>query len=261
MGAQERQKRKKIRRKLRGFFSLMLILVVFLLWGIYGILQSDFMNLKVVDVEGNITLTSEEVLEASQLLLQRNILKYNLQDIQENIETHPYIKTAEIERKLPNRLIINVKERKEYAIIAYMGSYLYIDNEGVVLKISDSYFSNQIPLITGLSLESFELGGDIVSSNTIGLINGLRLIEAANLSDMIDIISELNINEVDNLRLITIDGIEVLLGTSENPVYQMLTLREVLVNLYSMEKRDVIIDVRYEGHVTVKERNIQEEEQ
>ncbi|WP_192930105.1 cell division protein FtsQ/DivIB [Alkaliphilus pronyensis] len=258
MGSQQRESKKRIRRRIRGTFSLILILIVFLLWGIYGLLQSDLMNVKVLEVSGNSICSEEEVINVSQMIFNRNIFKYDLKDIKAKVESHPYIKVATVNRKLPNTLIINVKERKEYAIISYMGSFLYVDMEGVVLKISDSYLSNELPLITGLKIESLELGKRIIATEDTGLVNGLRLVEAAKLGDMLDAISEINIKEADNLRLITTDGIEVMLGLSKDPVYQMLSLKEVLVKLYSMEKRDVIIDMRYE-HITVKDREIQEE--
>ncbi len=250
------KKRKMIRRRIKRVVTSLLLIVVFILWGIYALLQSDFFNLKHVDILGNETIQQEELLQYSQLVMNRNLFKYKLDEIKEKIETHPYVKEVTVERKLSGRLIIKVKERSEYAIITYMGSYIYIDKEGVVLRVSDSELSHKLPLITGAEFKSFNVGEAVDVINLQDLVKVIKVLEAANLTEMADTISEVNIAEPENIKLITFDGIEVHLGSAENPAYLMLTLKEVLVNLYTINRRDVIIDLRYEGHITVKDRNI-----
>ncbi|MBM7614585.1 cell division protein FtsQ/DivIB [Alkaliphilus hydrothermalis] len=250
------KKRKLRKRKIQKAITSILLIIVFILWGIYALLQSDFFNLKDVVILENNTLKQEDVFQISKLGMGRNILKYNLGEIKENVEAHPYIKEAYVERKLPGKITIKVKERSEYAIMAYMGSYLYIDQEGVVLGVKDNGLTQQIPLITGAKFNTLKVGEKADLVNTEDVIKVLKLLEAANLSEMMDTISEINISESANFRLITFDGIEVQLGKAENPAYLMLALKEVLVNLYTINRRDVIIDMRYEGHITVKDRNI-----
>lgn len=250
---------KKTRGKLRGYFSLFLLLMVFILWGTYGILQSDFLNLEVVEIKDNQQVSQEEIMEASKLIFHRNILKFNLEEIEENINLLPYIKEATLERKLPRKLIIQVKEREEYAIISYMGGFIFVDMEAVILKSSDSYLFDQLPLVTGLEIESYKVGEKISAQNDSQLQDSLILIEAAKLTDMTDYISEIDISDTDVLRIFTIDGTEVLLGEGNNHIYSMLALKDVLVTLSTMEKSNVIIDLRYEGHVTVRDREGQEE--
>lgn len=258
MSQYEAIKRKKlIRRKMKQILTSLLLVIVFILWGIYGLLQSDFFNLKNIQINGIETITAEVIIQASGLIKERNLFKYNLTDVGNNIVKHPYVESVNLERKLPNEMIINITERSEYAIIAYMGSYLFIDSQGVVLKVEDSYISQELPLITGAVFDSFVLGQKADVLNPQDLMKALNLLEAARLTDMIDNISEINIAEKDNVRLITFDGIEVLMGEATDPVYLILALQEVLVNLYTNNRRNVMIDMRYEGNITVKQRNQQ----
>ncbi|KAB3533185.1 cell division protein FtsQ/DivIB [Alkaliphilus serpentinus] len=251
--------KRKFKGKGKGYVSLMLLLMVFALWGLYGILQSDFFNLKTVVVKDHQKVMEEEILEASKLIFDRSILKIDLEEVEENITFLPYIRQAKVERKLPSKLIIQVKEREDYAIISYMGKFIYIDKEGVILKSVDSYIFNELPLINGTKITSYKLGEKVLAENFDTLMDSLVLIEASKLTDMTESISEIDILNKGLLRLSTVDGNEVLLAEGNNHVYSMLALKDIMAALYSMNRTNVIIDLRFEGHVTVKDREGQEE--
>jgi cell division protein FtsQ len=175
------------------------------------------------------------------------------------IESHPYIEDVKVERKFPRTITIEVKEREEYAIIPYMGSYIYIDEQNTVLRASDSYIANDHILITGVEFKSFKLGEKIGATNSKGLKVVMDLLKAAKMTSIFDMISEINISDESNIRLTTLDGVDVLLGEGDNPVYLMVALDEILVHLYTKNIRNVVIDMRYEGNISVKDRNIWED--
>ncbi len=261
MAAKEKsyiEKRKKA-RKIKTRISSILFALVFMFWGIYYLLQSDLMNLKNIVLEGNEQVESEEIINLSNLVINRNIFKYNLKEIEKDIISHPYIKESKVQRKLPRTITIEVKERQEYAIIPYMGSYIYIDEENIVLKASDSYIANDHILITGVEFKSFKVGEKIEATNDKGLRVVMDLLKAAKMTSIFEMISEINITEENNIRLITFDGVDVLLGEGKNPAYLMVALDEILVNLYTKNIRNVVIDMRYEGHISVKDRNTRED--
>ncbi|MBU5677298.1 FtsQ-type POTRA domain-containing protein [Alkaliphilus sp. MSJ-5] len=261
MAAEEKsyiEKRKKA-RKIKTRVSSILFALVFMFWGIYYLLQSDLMNLKNIVIEGNEQVESEEIINLSNLVINRNIFKYNLKEIEKDIVSHPYIKESKVQRKLPRTITIEVKERQEYAIIPYMGSYIYIDEENIVLNASDSYIANDHILITGVEFKSFKVGEKIEATNDKGLKVVMDLLKAAKMTSIFEMISEINITEENNIRLITFDGVDVLLGEGKNPAYLMVALDEILVNLYTKNIRNVVIDMRYEGHISVKDRNTWED--
>ena len=161
MGIKEKNyvksRRGQARKIKTGILSLLFVLM-FIFWCMYYLLQSDLMNLKNIVLEGNLNVTEDEIVNISNLVINRNIFKYNLKEIKQNIISHPYIKEVKVCRKLPDTIIIQMKEREEYAIILYMGSYIYIDQENIVLKASDSYMANENILITGINFKSFKVG-------------------------------------------------------------------------------------------------------
>ena len=260
MATKERyiEKRKRI-RKIKMKISSILFAIVFIFWGIYYLLQSDIMNLKEIVVNGNEQVKVEEIINISNLVTNKNIFKYNLEEIESTIETHAYIKDAKVGRKLPKTITIEVKERAEYAIIPYMGSYIYIDEENVALRAGDSYIANDHIIITGVEFKSFKTGEKIEAANDKALKSALDILKAAKLTSIFDMISEINISEENNIRLITIDGGDVWLGEGKEPAYLMVALDEILINLYTKNIRNVVIDMRYEGNISVMDRNTWEE--
>ncbi|ABR49027.1 Polypeptide-transport-associated protein domain protein, FtsQ-type [Alkaliphilus metalliredigens QYMF] len=255
------RKKRVVRRKLKRTLTSILFAIIIILSGIYYILQSDLMNLKHVEVQGQNEINFEEIIEASQLVYNRNLLKYNLETIEKNITAHPYISETQVKRSFPNTMKIHVKEREEYAIITYMGSYIYIDENTVILKAIDSYLADDLTIITGIELKNFKVGEIIETHNDEQLEIALGLLRAARETTIYDMISEVNISEPNEVNLITFDGITVLLGNVRDPGYSMVALDEVLVELYTRGIRSATVDMRYEGHISVKDQREQGDEE
>ena len=65
----------------------------------------------------------------------RNIIyKANIKETKEFLENNPYIKHAEVRRRLPSTLVIKVTERQERLAFKYDDDYLVMDEEGILLK-------------------------------------------------------------------------------------------------------------------------------
>ncbi|MBN4074613.1 MAG: peptidase S33 [Alkaliphilus sp.] len=252
---------KIIRKKLllRRITTIFLFFILFVLWTYYYFMQSDFFELREVLVSGNSIIEENVVVKLSELEFGRNILKYNLTNIENSISTHPYVKNVNVRRKLFNTIIIDITERLEYAIIIYMGSNIYIDKDAKILKADDSYFKQNLPLITSVELLDFSVGEYLVLSNENKLERALQIIQAAKATEIINLISEISLRE-ENIRIITVDGIEVIVSETECPVYMMLALEEILSELESINRKNVIVDMRNDGVVTVRERDVQEED-
>ncbi len=255
----KRREKNIIRRKIKGILVVFFLTIIFILWTIYSILQSDLLNLKKIEVFGNVLLTEDEIIEESKLYLSRNIFQYNLLEIGDNVAKNPFVKDAEVKRKLPNSMMITVKEREKYAIIPYMGSFIYIDSSQVVLQASNEYLGEDLVLITGVEFQGFKLGDKIDINNSQLFDTALQLIEASRISSIIEMISEINIGNKDYIQLITFDGIEVLLAADTDPAYSILALKEILNNLYTRNTKDLIIDMRYKGQTFVGNRKRWEE--
>lgn len=147
MSKKQRQILKKKKRiKLMLKFTALLIIIIA---GIIFALVSPIFNIKEIDVSNNEQIKTETIVSLSQLNLGQNIFKFNKNKVNKNIKTNAYIESVEIKRKLPNKVQIQIEERKQEYNVEFLNGYAYINNQGYILQISEK--KQALPTIQGIS--------------------------------------------------------------------------------------------------------------
>lgn len=147
MSKKQRQilkKKKRIKRMLK-FTALLIIIIA----GIIFALVSPIFNIEEIEVSNNDQINTETIISLSQLNLGQNIFKFNKNKINKNIKTNAYIESVEIKRKLPNKVQIQIEERKQEYNVEFLNGYAYINNQGYILQISEE--KQSLPTIQGIS--------------------------------------------------------------------------------------------------------------
>ena len=147
MSKKQRQILKKKKRiKLMLKFTALLIIIIA---GIIFALVSPIFNIKEIDVSNNEQIKTETIVSLSQLNLGQNIFKFNKNKVNKNMKTNAYIESVEIKRKLPNKVQIQIEERKQEYNVEFLNGYAYINNQGYILQISEE--KQALPTIQGIS--------------------------------------------------------------------------------------------------------------
>ncbi len=131
------------------------------------ITQSNFFNIKKIELSGTNRIHKEEILQLADLTSEKNIFKLNLFTIEKLIASHPWIQSARVKRKFTSALSISVTEQKPLAIVKIENlADILINTQGVPFKeynpLKDHLES--LPVITGL---------DLTSSNNEYMFNGV----------------------------------------------------------------------------------------
>ena len=247
-----REKRNRL-MKARKIVTLALLLLVFFLLSIYYIINSELFTLKTINVTGNRDVSYDAVIDVSGLIYNRNIFQYNLEEIKFNIEKHSYIESVEVTKKLPGSINISIKEREKYAIIPYMGRYIYIDYKLNVIDVFDEYIHKDLVLINGAEILNISVGQRIVSQNNEKLESVIKILEAAKVASINNMISEINIEDNNTVRLVIVNGIEALIDLKSDAAYIVVSLKEILTKLTNNNK-NIVVDMRFEGAFSVKEK-------
>ena len=102
----------------------------------------------------------------------RNIFDVDLPGIGGKLESHPWISSVKVKRKLPSTLRVEVKERIPTALLKAKKIWL-IDNAGVCLRVVNPDEGIRLPMITGLNLTKRKLkpGTLLESAEVINAIN------------------------------------------------------------------------------------------
>lgn len=147
MSKKQRQilkKKKRIKLMLK-FTALLIIIIAEIIFA----LVSPIFNIKEIDVSNNEQIKTETIVSLSQLNLGQNIFKFNKNKVNKNIKTNAYIESVEIKRKLPNKVQIQIEERKQEYNVEFLNGYAYINNQGYILQISEE--KQALPTIQGIS--------------------------------------------------------------------------------------------------------------
>lgn len=238
---------KKLWRLGKGIFLLLILLGAILVRVIY----MDVFMLTTIDIDASEHITEEVFREKTEIITHQNILRYNLEEQAEEIENHSYIKDATIRRKLPDTIEIKLKERTEYAIIPYNGSYLFVDRELFLLKISDSFITGEIPVLRDVSVRSADLGEKILTENDRLVEFSLEAYEALSVSKIFEDITEFYLNE-DELIIETTEHIDIVFGTDIDLPYMVIATEEVYEDLLNRNQRNVSIVSKYKDYIYVE---------
>jgi cell division protein FtsQ len=149
---------RRLQRRLRSILQLFIICLAFtglsaLCVACYRtLLTSTLLNVTSVQVSGCEVLDPQTVIQQAQIPSGVNILSVDLDRVRQRVTEHPWIASALISREIPDRIRIDIVERKPVALIKGRQFYL-MDNGGVCFTSAEPGDYGGLPIITGLDPE------------------------------------------------------------------------------------------------------------
>jgi cell division protein FtsQ len=102
-----------------------------------------------VRVEGRETTDRETILTALGAAPGTPILAVSLARAKEKLESLPWVRSAVVERRLPDTLYVRLVERKPLAIWQHGGKIELIDREGAVIPVTRLDRFAKLPMVVG----------------------------------------------------------------------------------------------------------------
>jgi len=102
-----------------------------------------------IRVEGRETTDRETILEALGAGPGTPILAVNPRRAKEQLESLPWVRSAVIERRLPDTLYVSLVERKPLALWQHGGKLELIDREGAVIPVTRLDRFAKLPMVVG----------------------------------------------------------------------------------------------------------------
>lgn len=224
--------KRKARKRILKLFLFILILTLLYLF----IFKTSFFNIKNIKVVGNHKMNYDKVVKASMCIQGENIFKINKKLGQESLNRLPYIKQSKIKRKLPKEIVIEIEERKEVAIIPYIGSFAYIDEEGYILSIEEKGGEIKLPQIFGLDLIDLEAGKNLFEQ--LEDDNVMKFIVLSKQGGLLSLMKYINFSDSNNIMIELKNGVKVAFGPIDNVKYKLSFLFNILEDV---EKRNINI--------------------
>jgi len=184
----------------RYVFAGVLALVV-VVGGVYLVFFSSALSVQGVEVEGTQTLTEEKVREVADVPTGGPLATVDLDRIAYRVRALAVVKSAEVTRKWPHDVLIEIVERQPVAVVEIAGELHNLDDEGVVFGSYDRA-PKGLPRVhaeSGVDAEALAEGAAVVAALPD---------EIATKVDHAEVVS------VDKITLRLRDGREVLWGSA-----------------------------------------------
>lgn len=219
---------KKLNRK-RTFITIIILLFLFTCGTIYYLTTPVF-NISSILIYGNEKISTDTYISLSKINVnETNIFAITNSMIQKRLKENPYVEEVEMKRKLPNILELYVTERSIDYQINYSGKYIYLNNQGYLLDISDE--KKDIPVIKGLSAmdDNVQVGQRVNNEDLIKLDTVLKVVNYCKYNSIESKLTSIDVSDTSNYILIFgEDGKMAYLGNSSSMTEKMTAVANIL---------------------------------
>jgi len=163
------------------------------------ILFSDLFNITKITVVNNYKISSEEIIKNSGLVVGNNMFKTLNSTSKNSIKSNPYVEDVRIKKKLNGEVLIEVEERTATYMLKRENDYIYINNQGYILEVSQT--SLQLPIVQGYSTQELTAGNRLETKDLKKLDIVIQIMEAARSNGIRDIITVIDISDESNFIL------------------------------------------------------------
>ncbi|MBO4235053.1 MAG: FtsQ-type POTRA domain-containing protein [Firmicutes bacterium] len=183
----ERAYERAYKKRHKSYFwrNLLLSLFVLVLFcgGTFMFLKSDYFLIENIQVDGNTYYTDTEIKRIADAKTGSNIIfDAGIDRMEEKLEENPFFKTINIKRKLPSTIVIEVEERTQTAAIEFGDKYIIIDDEGVLLRMTD--VAPKLTILTGLTVSRMDIGEALEAEEKENLSLALRMLKTMESGDI-----------------------------------------------------------------------------
>ncbi len=208
---------------------VILTILVFVVMTIIFLMVFPYLNIKEVQVNGTESLSEDTVKEYVLSDNFQNLFAYNTLKGKKKLMENNYVKDVSFEKIFPSTLVVNVTEYKVRGYIAYLGKYLYIDDEGRVLDVQAS-FTKQLPVVEGLKFSDFTLGQVLQVDNPAAFQSVVELSKLFSKYELLADIIRVDVSDTSEIHLY-VGNVDVIFGDLNNSSQKLLTLNEIIQEL------------------------------
>lgn len=196
-------KSKKISKKeiIRKKVLKVIGIIVLLIFVTILLFSSSLFNIKTIEVSGNAKLSDEKIISLSSLELYTNIFQFKKNNTIKNIKENAYIEDAKITRKYPSTVNIEVEEREARYMLQFADSYVYINNQGYMLEISNEKL--ELPILVGFTtdLSNIKAGNRINVDDLKKMNTVIKIYDSARLNELNELITKIDISNSKNYSI------------------------------------------------------------
>lgn len=191
---------------------VVLILAVLVTAGV--MIYGAVFQVRSISVVGAKTIPEEEVIRLSGVTQGMNTFSIDDDQVEQGIESNRYLSLVCVEKQLPDKVVIQVKERIQAAQIKYCGILYTIDNRGMVLEesLNTDELNPYLVSVEGMNIKTCRVGESVTLHSADQLKVYTELMVELKVMSALSMIEELDLSNMDNIFLVSRDGYSIRLG-------------------------------------------------
>lgn len=230
--------RRRKRSKKWRFPVILLVLV-----GICVLLLRFVFVVQSVEVTGHEgVMRDEAVVRTARIGFGSSIFHVDAEEIQERIDATGNLKFEGMSIQYPDTVRIQVKPRSREAMMLHMGKIRILDDEACVMEIMDTVPNMDLIYVSGMRAMSCEKGKRVQADEE--QINAYcAVIQALNRHGADSYVSELKLDDTQDMQIITRTGIIVNLGGEQKMNDKIAWMKSAVADLEQRGESGGILDV------------------
>ena len=228
------------KRRSKGKFAVMLLVLLAL---VALILFRYVFVVRNVEIAGNPSASYETVIRAARIGLGTSIFSVDEAEMRRGVNALGTIRLDGVEVRYPNTVILTVRERERKAMLLHMGEIRLLDEECCVVESVASVPNTDLIYINGMTVTNF-LPGQPLQAKEGQVEAYCAIMQALDANGAAGYVSEIELGNVSELRLITRTGITVELGDASNMTNKIAWMRSAVADLVQRNEGGGTLDVR-----------------
>ncbi|MBR3272436.1 MAG: cell division protein FtsQ/DivIB [Clostridia bacterium] len=195
-----------------------------------------------VQVDGAGEIPAGDVMRLSGIRLGAPMRRVDPEQVRLDVESDGRMAFVDLEKRYPNQILLSVRPRSHDAVVQQGGNTLILDAQGYVVEVVDRLPEAQMPYVSGLRASYYRLGRQLDTAD--GRVAAMAaVLEALKARGAMPYASEVNVEDIEDLRIITRTGVTVLLGNAGNMPDKIAWMAGALADLEARGERGGRLDV------------------
>jgi cell division protein FtsQ len=199
--------------------------------------------IRTIEVQGNVLTSKEQVLRTAGVRIGSNLLLPIARGVRERVQRMPAVMDVEVERELPNTLVIRVTEREPWAAIEAGGSFVAVDKSlRVLARVACPRTGFPLLILQDSTARELPLPGSTIHSSII--LAGMACIRRTSESDYGIKIPRVFVDVSHNICL-NVNNLGVArLGRAERLGAKLATLRTIVLGSPGLLRKSHFVDLQ-----------------
>lgn len=230
-----------MRRKRKSGRGILILLLIAVLLGV--VLFRFVFIVRNVEISGNPgAMSREAVVRAANVSFGKSIFRVDEQKIRSSLNSTGAISCERVSFQYPDTVRIDVRARNRAGMVLHLGRIHVLDEEGYVVESLPQVPNEDMVYVSGMRVQG-AAQGEAIRADAAQLSAYCTVIQALRSHSAGIYVSELQLNNAEDMRIITRTGITVELGNARNMADKIAWMKSAVADLERRGERGGTLDV------------------